>query len=68
MSNNRKDLNYKLKEFPLVRYNMLEHSVFERFLSMATKEQLEFCENFLIIMLKSCLMKVRLVVVRLCVV
>jgi len=46
MSNNRKDLNYKLKEFPLVRYNMLEHSVFERFLSMATKEQLEFCENF----------------------
>lgn len=46
MSNSRKDLNYKLKEFPLVKYNMLEHSVFERFLSMATKEQLEFCENF----------------------
>ncbi|WNM53225.1 PhoH-like phosphate starvation-inducible [Staphylococcus phage S-CoN_Ph11] len=41
-----KELKYKLQNFPLVQYNMLEHTVFDDFLNKATQEQLQFCEDF----------------------
>lgn len=41
-----KELDFKLREYPNVRNNMLKHSVFTNFLDMATEEQLDFCENF----------------------
>lgn len=41
-----KELDFKLKDYPNVRYNMGEHLVFNDFLEMATKEQLDFCEDF----------------------
>lgn len=40
------ELDFKLKGYPNVRYNMLDHTVFNKFLEMATKEQLDFCEDF----------------------
>ena len=41
-----KELDFKLKEYPNVRYNMAQHSVFNTFLKKATTEQLQFCEDF----------------------
>ncbi|VEV89238.1 PhoH-related protein [Staphylococcus phage Stab22] len=41
-----KELDFKLKDYPNVRYNMREHLVFNDFLEMATEEQLDFCEDF----------------------
>lgn len=41
-----KELRYKLKDYPNVVHNMLEHIVFHDFLSKATEEQLGFCEDF----------------------
>ncbi|XWX30451.1 PhoH-like phosphate starvation-inducible protein [Staphylococcus phage PG-2021_16] len=41
-----KELDFKLKDYPKVRYNMGEHLVFNDFLEMATTEQLDFCEDF----------------------
>lgn len=41
-----KELEYKLQDYPNVRYNMLQHSVFHDFLGKATQEQLQFCEDF----------------------
>lgn len=46
MADVHKELDYKLREYPLVRYNMNNHSVFHEFLSKATTEQLEYCEDF----------------------
>ena len=46
MAKTFKELEYKLQNYPNVRYNMLEHTVFNDFLSKATDEQLKFCEDF----------------------
>lgn len=46
MAKTFKELEYKLQDYPNVRYNMLEHTVFNDFLSKATDEQLKFCEDF----------------------
>ena len=46
MAKTFKELEYKLQDYPNVKYNMLEHTVFNDFLSKATDEQLKFCEDF----------------------
>lgn len=46
MADKRKELEFKLQDFPLVRYNMLSHLVFQDFLIKADEEQLKFCEAF----------------------
>ncbi|QDF14361.1 phosphate starvation-inducible protein [Staphylococcus phage PMBT8] len=46
MAKTIKELEYKLQEYPNVRYNMLQHSVFHDFLSKASDEQLAFAEDF----------------------
>lgn len=46
MANKDRDLDYKLKDFPLIKYNMLQHSVFNTFLEKANEDQLKFCEAF----------------------
>ena len=46
MADRSKEIEYKLSEYPNVKYNMLEHTIFNDFLSKATDEQLEFCEDF----------------------
>src|SRR5699024_9296084 len=46
MADRSKELEYKLSDYPNVRYNMFKHSVFTTFLSKATSEQLQFCEDF----------------------
>ena len=46
MSKTYTDLKFKLKSYPNVEYNMLEHSIFHQFLSVATDEQLSFMEDF----------------------
>lgn len=46
MANELKELEYKLREYPNVKNNMLEHTVFTPFLRKSTEEQLRFCEDF----------------------
>lgn len=46
MAKTFKELEYKLQDYPNVKYNMLDHTVFNDFLSKATDEQLSFCEDF----------------------
>lgn len=46
MAKTIKELEYKLKDYPQTKHNMLQHSVFHDFLSKATDEQLAFCEDF----------------------
>lgn len=46
MAKTNKELEYKLKDYPQTKHNMLQHSVFHDFLSRATDEQLAFCEDF----------------------
>ena len=46
MADRNKELEYKLSDYPNVRYNMFKHSVFTAFLNKATSEQLQFCEDF----------------------
>lgn len=46
MAKTFKELEYKLQDYPNVKYNMLNHTVFNDFLSKATDEQLSFCEDF----------------------
>ena len=36
------DLKFKLKNYPNVEYNMLQHSVFHDMLSRASEEQLDY--------------------------
>ncbi len=46
MAKTTKELEYKLRDYPNVKYNMLQHSVFHDFLSKASDEQLAFAEDF----------------------
>lgn len=46
MAKTTKELEYKLRDYPNVKYNMLQHSVFHDFLSKASDEQLDFAEDF----------------------
>ena len=46
MADRSKEIEYKLSEYPKVKYNMFKHSVFHDFLNKATQEQLQFCEDF----------------------
>lgn len=46
MAKTTKELEYKLRDYPNVKYNMLQHSVFQDFLSKASDEQLAFAEDF----------------------
>lgn len=46
MANKVKELEYKLKDYPNIKNQMIQHSVFHKFLTMATEEQLNFCEDF----------------------
>lgn len=41
-----KELEYKLKEYPNIRYNMLKHQVFNNLLEKASEEQLGYMEDF----------------------
>ncbi len=41
-----KELEYKLQDYPNVRYNMLQHSVFHDFLGKADEEQLSMANDF----------------------
>lgn len=41
-----KELEYKLRDYPNVRYNMMQHTIFDSFLEKAHEEQLKFCEDF----------------------
>ena len=43
---NYSDLKFKLKSYPNVEYNMLQHSVFHDMLSRASEEQLDYMEDF----------------------
>lgn len=43
---NLKEIEYKLREYDYVKYNMLQHSVFHDFLEKATDEQLRFANDF----------------------
>lgn len=43
---NYADLKFKLKNYPNVEYNMLQHSVFHDLLSKASDEQLDYMEDF----------------------
>lgn len=40
------DLKFKLKNYPNVEYNMLQHSVFHDLLNKASEEQLDYMEDF----------------------
>ncbi|AAX92341.1 phosphate starvation-inducible protein-like protein [Staphylococcus phage Twort] len=46
MTKTAKELEYKLRDYPNVKYNMVQHSVFHDFLSKASDEQLDFAEDF----------------------
>lgn len=46
MATKQKELEYKLKDYPLVKQNMYKHGVFYNFLEKATSEQLDFMEDF----------------------
>lgn len=46
MADLQKELEYKLKNYDLVRRNMLKHGVFHDFLVKATSEQLDFMNDF----------------------
>lgn len=46
MTKTEKELQHKLKEYPLVKYNMLKHPVFHDLLSKASEEQLEYMNDF----------------------
>lgn len=46
MADRSKELEYKLSNYPNVRYNMFKHTAFNDFLTKATSEQLQFCEDF----------------------
>lgn len=46
MAKTNKELEYKLKDYPQTKHNMLQHSVFHDFLSKASDEQLAFAEDF----------------------
>ncbi len=46
MADRSKEIEYKLNDFPLVRFNMHQHLVFQDFLAKADEEQLKFCEAF----------------------
>jgi len=46
MAGKFKDLEYKLNNYPNVRYNLMKHTVFNEFLLKATDEQLQFAEDF----------------------
>lgn len=46
MADKRRELEYKLNDFPLVRFNMLNHLAFQDFLEKADNDQLKFCEAF----------------------
>lgn len=41
-----RELEFKLNNYPFVRNNMMEHTVFVDFLTKATDEQLSFCNDF----------------------
>lgn len=46
MATKQKELEYKLKDYPLVKQNMYKHTSLHDFLEKASDEQLRFCEDF----------------------
>ena len=46
MADRSKEIEYKLSEYPNVKYNMFKHSVFHDLLEKASDEQLAYMEDF----------------------
>lgn len=46
MADKFRELEYKLRDYDLVKHNMLKHSVFHDMLAKASEEQLDYMEDF----------------------